>query len=28
MLTGGVSKEQLGDSYANHFIPNMPASGI
>jgi carboxymethylenebutenolidase len=25
VLTGGVGKEQLGEFYANHFIPNMPA---
>jgi carboxymethylenebutenolidase len=25
VLTGGVGKEQLGEFYANHFIPQMPA---
>ena len=25
VMTGGVGKEQLGEFYANHFIPNMPA---
>jgi carboxymethylenebutenolidase len=25
VLTGGVGKEQLGEFYANHFIPHMPA---
>ena len=25
VLTGGVGKEQLGEFYANHFIPQIPA---
>jgi len=25
VLTGGVGKAQLGEFYAKHFIPNMPA---
>ena len=25
VLTGGVGKQQLGEFYANHFIPQMPA---